>query len=327
MSKKSTNFVDAEAVVEPVVGSVVEAVVEPVVTEKPKEEFKFPKFKNRKRKGNARVLSSLTKDIDKELLEEPDYSAKEYKAHGVCSIEKAKLIKKKRIRQNGLSHQTMAISDAEKAAEEQKYKEQAWKDKGGLMSSDHAMMFLEGDGEVNLRHLNSTFAKETKRTDHERAMKEFIDKEVARRKGYLEEYEKRQEDTSLYSLKALEDKKLYVMEERYESIPKTFTPRNQGEIGHNILEGIPEIHLGTENRIDNIEKTMKTVQKLHEIDEISRKKVTIVPSNYTSNYLLHNKYMGEIFERSDTNRYMELKTDLGMYAEASYDVCNDGMRR
>lgn len=195
------------------------------------------------------------------------------------------------------------------------------------MSSDRAMMFLDDGGEINLRHLNSTFAKESKRTDHERAMKEFIDREVARRKGYLEEYEKRQAQQDVASLKALEDRKLYQMEDKYEAVPRTYTPKNLGEIGHNILEGIPEVHLGTHNRIDNIEKTMKTVAKLHELDENLRKKVTHVPSNYTANYLLHNKYMGEIFERSDTNRYIDMKTDLSQYNDTKYDVCNDGMTR
>merc|ERR1711931_571685 len=144
-------------------------------------------------------------------------------------------------------------------------------------------------------------------------MKEFIDKEVARRKGYIDDYEKR-DDGDVATLKALEDRKLYVLPKEYDHIPTTYTPKNQGEIGHNILEGIPEVHLGTENRIDNIEKTMRTVAKLHEIDEQDREKVTSVPSNYTANYLLHN-------------RYMEIKSDLGMYGEAKYDACNDGMRR
>ena len=75
------------------------------------------------------------------------------------------------------------------------------------MSSDKATLFLEGDGDVNLRHLNSTFAKETKRSDGENAMKEYIDREVARRKGYLEEYDKRQKPNTMQQ--RLEDRDLY----------------------------------------------------------------------------------------------------------------------
>ena len=294
--------------------------------DKSKSSFAKPAFKSRKRKGNLRKITTLNAEV--EDLTEPDYSGVEYKQHGVSSIEKAKILAKRRCRGNGLVSKLIE-NESDKYKDDKDYTEKnTWKEKGGLMSSDRAMMFLDDDeSAINLRHLNSTFAKESKRTDHEQAMKEFIDKEVAKRKGYLEEYEKRQEDHNVATLKALEDRKLYKMEDKYENIPRTYNPKHLGDMGHNILEGIPEIQLGTENRIENIEKTMQTVQKLHEIDQELRDKVTHVPSNYTANYLLHNKYMGEIFERSDTNRYMDVKEDLGAYNQPKYDVCNDGMTR
>merc|ERR1711933_284444 len=149
----------------------------------------------------------------------------------MSKIEHLKSLHMKRKRAVGINAQGLTVEELKK--------------QGGLMSADNAMAFLDPEAEVNMRHLNSTFAKETKRTDQERAMKDFIDKEVARRKGYLEDYEKRKEEADIANLRALQDRKLYVLEDKYEAIPRTYAPQNQGEIGYAILEGIPEISLGT----------------------------------------------------------------------------------
>lgn len=284
-------------------------------------------FKKRKI-NNSQKVNKRKKEDDISAAVEPDYSELEYKNHGVSAIEKAKLLAKRRGRNHGLLINN-SDEDKYKSLEGKDYtNKQTWRDKGGLMSSDRAMLFLDDeDRDVNLRHLNSTFAKETKNNDQETAMKEFIDKEVARRKGYLDEYEKREEEKDVASLKALEDRQLYKMEDKFENIPRTYNPHQLGEIGHNVLEGIPEVNLGTEYRIDNIDKTMATVKKLQEIDEELRKKVVRAPSNYTANYLLHNKYMGEILTESDTNRYIDVKVDMSLYSGKKYDVCNDGSRR
>ena len=292
-----------------------------VATQK-KSLFKKRKI-NQSQKNNKRK-----KEDEVDAAIEPDYSELEFKNHGVSAIEKAKILAKRRGRNHGLLIDNND-EDKYKSLEDKDYtNKQSWKDKGGLMSSDRAMLFLDDeDREVNLRHLNSTFAKETKNNEHETAMKEFIDREVARRKGYLDEYEKRQTEKDVASLKALEDRQLYKMDEKFENIPRTYNPHQLGEIGHNVLEGIPEVNLGTEYKIGNIDKTMRTVKKLQEIDEELRRKVTRAPSNYTANYLLHNKYMGEIYTESDTTRYIDVKTDMSQYAGKKYDVCNDGSRR
>ena len=171
------------------------------------------------------------------------------------------------------------------------------------------------------------FATETKRTDQERAMKDFIDREVARRKGYLEDYEKRKEEADIASLRAMQDRKLYVLEDKYEAIPRTYAPQNQGEIGASAIEGIPEISLGTEHRIKNIEDTIRTRDKLEKLPADDVRRVTQVPSNFTANYLLHNRYRGEEFESSDTGRYIDVKMDMSQFNERKYDVCNDNSTR
>ena len=120
---------------------------------------------------------------------------------------------------------------------------------------------------------------------------------------------------------------LYVLPEKYQHIPISYAPHNQGEIGFQILEGIPEIDLGTDKRIEMMEKTIKTREKLARMEEEARKKIITVPSNYTANYLLHNRFRGEEYEQSDTARYIDVKTDLSAYNEVKYDVCNDQSTR
>jgi len=292
--------------------------------------FKVPfpsvKIKSRKRKGQSRAKSTVD-SLNPE--EDIDHSAREAKEFGCSKIEHLKILAKKRKRVGGIDGKGLSKRQEKKIVEEneEKYKEQAWKNKGGLMSSDKALMFLDGDGDVNMRHLNATFAKESKRTDNERAMKDFIDREVARRKGYLEDYERRKEEADVATLRALEDRKLYLLDDQFENIPRTYAPSNQGEIGYAILEGIPEVNLGTDTKIKNIEDTIKTQEKLAKLGEEDRNKVISVPSNFTANYLLHNRYQGEGFEDSDTNRYIDVKTDMSEYSEARYDVCNDNSTR
>ena len=113
----------------------------------------------------------------------------------------------------------------------------------------------------------------------------------------------------------------------HEAIPRTYAPTNQGELGYAILEGIPEISLGTEHRIKNIEDTIRTRDKLATLPDEDIKRVTQVPSNFTANYLLHNRYEGEGFEASDTGRYIDVKHDMSQYNERKYDVCNDNSTR
>lgn len=291
--------------------------------------FKKPSigFKSRKRKGQARttVVVEQQEDIDKEQSAVP--ATDKYGLRELSRIEHLKTLHKKRKRSVGISAFGLSAEEVKKNEEEVKHKDQAWKSKGGLMSADNAMAFLDPEAEVNMRHLNATFAKETKRTDQERVMKDFIDKEVARRKGYLEDYEKRKEESDIASLRALEDRRLYILDDKYEAIPRTYAPTNQGELGYAILEGIPEISLGTEHRIKNIEDTIRTRDKLATLPDEDIKRVTQVPSNFTANYLLHNRYEGEGFEASDTGRYIDVKHDMSQYNERKYDVCNDNSTR
>lgn len=302
----------------------------PAVDEEPAK-FKKPSlgFKSRKRKGQIRSTKVVENEEEEREAAEAEQTVKKDKfgMRELSKLEHIKSVHKRRKRTVGISGSGLSAEEQKAMAEEEEYKKQAWKKQGGLMSADRAMVFLDNEANVKMRHLNNTFAKESKRTDQERAMKDFIDREVARRKGYLEDYEKRKEEADIASLRALEDRKLYVLDDKYEAIPKTYAPQNQGEIGYAILEGIPEINLGTEHRIKNIEDTIKTRNKLATLPDEDIKRVTQVPSNFTANYLLHNRYEGEEFEASDTSRYIDVKMDLSQFAERKYDVCNDNSTR
>ena len=119
--------------------------------------FKKPTFgfKNRKRKGQARTTVVEDKK-EEEPLENDVPKLDKYGMRELSKIEHLKSVHKKRRRNGGINAQGMSAEELKKQEDAEKYKQQAWKKQGGLMSADNAMAFLDPEAEVKMRHLKST---------------------------------------------------------------------------------------------------------------------------------------------------------------------------
>lgn len=132
--------------------------------------------------------------------------------------------------------------------------------------------------------IGTAFAAETNRRDEDAEMVKYVEEELARRKGHHKEEEdhsdKQKNNTdSLYDLP--EHLKKYSSEKRSEDM-----------LSNQMLSGIPEIDLGIDAKIRNIEATEEAKQKL--LDERRRQRDNMpsdfVPTNVAVNFVQHNRF-------------------------------------
>lgn len=144
--------------------------------------------------------------------------------------------------------------------------------------------------------IGTSFAAETNRREEDAEMLKYVEEEVAKRKGHLQESGK-----DKYSSQNAEDS-LYALPEHLNVT--TSTKRSEDMLSNQMLSGIPEIDLGIEAKICNIEATEEAKQKLlwermHKKEEVS----DFVPTNVAVNYMQHNRF--KIEDHTPKARKME----------------------
>ena len=144
-----------------------------------------------------------------------------------------------------------------------------------------------GEGsDKDVTSLGNSFSQETNRRDEDVEMLRFIDKELARRSG---KDEIKQEDRK--AAKSEEDL-LYEVPDQINIKSKVM--KSEEMLSNQMLSGIPEIDLGIQAKIINIEATEEAKGKL--LNEMRNKKNTasdFVPTNLASNFLLHERFYNE----------------------------------
>lgn len=81
-------------------------------------------------------------------------------------------------------------------------------------------------------------------------------------------------------------------------------------LSNQMLNGIPEIDLGIESKIKNIEATEEAKQKLL-ADQKSKKDLPsqFVPKNYAVNFIQHNRFNIDQMEQQKKRQNQDAKTD------------------
>nr|XP_039248194.1 telomere length and silencing protein 1 homolog [Styela clava] len=142
------------------------------------------------------------------------------------------------------------------------------------------------DTDRDVTNLGTTFSAETNRRDEDAELKIYIEKELQKRKGITND-----DENKTSNIKSAEDQ-LFALPDHLK-----ISVKNQSEemLSNQMLSGIPEIDLGIEAKIKNIERTEDAKQKLiHE--QLNRKKAnstSFVPTNMAVNYVQHRRYMCE----------------------------------
>ena len=144
-----------------------------------------------------------------------------------------------------------------------------------------------GEGsDKDVTSLGNTFSQETNRRDEDVEMLRFIDEQLAKRK--------RKPDEKKEEFKRPKSKEDLLYEVPDQIDIKSKVMKSEEMLSNQMLSGIPEVDLGIQAKILNIEATEEAKGKL--LNEMRTKKSAsseFVPRNLASNFLLHERFFNE----------------------------------
>ncbi|XP_063067041.1 splicing factor C9orf78 homolog [Engraulis encrasicolus] len=200
-------------------------------------------------------------------------------------LDEVKEIQSLRKRQSGVSLTTLNVG--EKLPLEADIEDDPFKLKtGGIVNmkkvKDRNRDMDEDDNELNL---GTSFSAETNRRDEDADMMKYIETELKKKKGVVEEDEQKVKEKNPEDL-------LY---ELPENIRVNSAKKTEEMLSNQMLSGIPEVDLGIDAKIKNIILTEDAKAKLIE-QQKNRKKdngTSFVPTNIAVNYVQHNRFYHE----------------------------------
>ncbi|KAJ8038698.1 Telomere length and silencing protein 1-like [Holothuria leucospilota] len=231
---------------------------------------KFKKQKNFRR----RKQSSSSEDDETEAVR--------------AKIEETKEAQKFRERQKGVSAVTLALGK-KLSKEDEIVNNDPFKLKtGGLINmkdiKDRNRDRTDEGLNRDVSNMGSTFAAETNQRDEEAEMMKYIEERM------MEENKAEEEEKTAEKYKSPEDK-LY---ELPENLKIGSVQKSEEMLSNQMLSGIPEVDLGTEAKIKNIERTEEAKQKhIRESRQKQKNTTSFVPTNMAVNYVQHARYMHE----------------------------------
>jgi hypothetical protein len=147
----------------------------------------------------------------------------------------------------------------------------------------------EKSGLTDLRTLSSeldlgnTFSKETNRRDEDAEMAKFIEEELAKRKGLVNELDSDKNNMAVGS--SVEDLVFNVLPQHL--LAPQGSQKTEEMLSNQMLSGIPEVDLGVEEKIRTIEATEEAKKKLL-MDRLRRSNIdhtqTLIPTNIAVNF-------------------------------------------
>lgn len=192
-----------------------------------------------------------------------------------------KELQKQREKPKGVSAAVLALGKKISKTEEVTDKDPFKRKTGGIV--DMKTLNKSDMSKEDVEAIGTAFAAETNRRDEDTEMLKYVEDQLAKSKGTLKDDQidfrpKKQGDT----LFALPDKLKIESSNR----------RTEDMLSNQMLSGIPEIDLGIEAKIKNIEATEEAKQKL--VQERMRKRdnevSAFVPTNMAANYIQHNRF-------------------------------------
>ncbi|XP_076321159.1 splicing factor C9orf78 isoform X1 [Tachypleus tridentatus] len=241
--------------------------------EEKNEDAEVVKFKKRNRNIRRRRFSGSDDNREEEDSSE------------IRSVlEDTKIIQSLRKRPHGVS--VLGITGGKKVCAEKSVEDDPFKLKsGGIVNMKNIKTNRVEDKDLDVVNLGHTFSVETNRRDEDADMMKYIDEELAKRKGVEKKdvnRERRKEDTQL------SDDVLFQVPEH---LRQSSSKQSEEMLSNQMLSGIPEVDLGIEERIRNIEATEES--KLKMLKERMAKKETgtsFVPTNMAVNFVQHNRF-------------------------------------
>eukprot|EP00051_Salpingoeca_urceolata_P028037 m.484610 g.484610 ORF g.484610 m.484610 type:complete len:308 (+) comp23453_c0_seq1:210-1133(+) len=187
---------------------------------------------------------------------------------------------KLRKRPKGVSAVGLAIGQKVSTEEEA---ELGWSlEKGGLMPVDLVKNKKKKEEEeqedIVTQALQSTFAHESKTANTEQDVDKYVEEQLAKSRSAPEERDTRSEYEKL-------EASLYQVPERLQKgANMEISDIDRGMFSNTILSGIPEVDLGADSKITNIEKTEEMRLALQGGKRTGTKKKFLNPMNTNENY-------------------------------------------
>nr|XP_054770191.1 splicing factor C9orf78 homolog [Lytechinus pictus] len=150
----------------------------------------------------------------------------------------------------------------------------------------------------DVANMGSTFAVETNQRDEDAEMMKYIEIEMNKKKGL--DLDKESDPTTEGPKHKTPEDKLYELPDHL----KVEAQKSSEEmLSNQMLSGIPEVDLGIDAKIKNIEATEEAKQRHLEERRNKKKNTTsFVPANMAVNYVQHSRYMHEDYYASKHQR-------------------------
>ncbi|XP_032522973.1 splicing factor C9orf78 [Danaus plexippus] len=232
------------------------------------------KFKPKKKKNLRQRIKDEDESDDEELI--------------LSKLEEAKEIQKLRERPNGVSVVALATGQAT-ISEEITCKDPFSVKSGGMIN----MQALKSGKVKQVEDAYDTgigtqFSAETNKRDEDEEMMKYIEEQLAKRKEGSDSSKKESDDSEVLKYLAPEEAALLSLPEHLRS---SSMHRSEEMLSNQMLSGIPEVDLGIDAKIKNIEATEEAKMKL--LWEKHNKKdgpSHFVPTNMAVNFVQHNRF-------------------------------------
>ncbi|KAG1678552.1 Telomere length and silencing protein 1 [Nymphon striatum] len=199
-------------------------------------------------------------------------------------LEETKEVQKLRKRNHGVSVSTLAEGVKQNSVAPEKTSSDPFKMKTGGMIDLKTLKLKKAmmkDPELDAVDLGNTFSAETNARDEDADMVKYIEAELAKRKG-IEEPSKDSEHNTMT------DDVLYQVSEHLRS---STTKRSEEMLSNQMLSGIPEVDLGVDVKMKNIEATEEAKKKrIQECMNRKESSMSFVPTNMATNFVRFNRF-------------------------------------
>ncbi|CAH1634819.1 unnamed protein product [Spodoptera littoralis] len=209
--------------------------------------------------------------------------------HILTKLEETKVLQKLRERPNGVS--VIALATGQKTTiEEEITCKDPFKVKSGGMVNMQALKSgkVKQVDDAYDTGIGTQFSAETNKRDEDEEMMKYIEEQLAKRKEGRNEDTKESEQNDALKYLSPEEAALLSLPEH---LRVSSAHRSEEMLSNQMLSGIPEVDLGIDAKIKNIEATEEAKMKL--LWERHNKKdcpSQFVPTNMAVNFVQHNRF-------------------------------------
>lgn len=171
--------------------------------------------------------------------------------------------------------------------------------------------------------IGTQFSAETNKRDEDEEMMKYIEQELQKRKGGgSDDKSADNDDADAHKYLTPEDAALYALPDH---LRQSSSHRSEEMLSNQMLNGIPEVDLGIQAKIRNIEATEDAKQKL--LQDAKNKKdgpSQFVPTNMAVNFMQHNRFN---IEENNEQRRRKREEKEGNNKSAHHQTNPNGVKR